>query len=244
VTRALQWEGLLNVRDLGGIPTEDGGETRFGVIVRSDNVRRLRDLSTLEHHGISRVVDLRFDEEVAYDAHRELPVEVVHVALMHFDPAFRADLEDRALELGPVAYLEWSYLHFLEEFRDNFGRAVRAIAQARGPVCVHCMGGRDRTGLVTALVLRMAGVSVDDVAGDYWLSEEALREDHERWVAEAPDERQAQLRAIFLVAPREAMAGVLTELERRYGSVRSYLRAAGVPDDELDALSARLRGDE
>jgi protein-tyrosine phosphatase len=243
VTRVLQWEGCLNVRDLGGVPTEDGGETSYGVVVRSDNVHRLRDLRTLERHGIARVVDLRFDEEVAYDPHREAPVETVHVPLMTFDPANRARLEERAITLEPAEYLEWSYVHFLEEFRANFGLAMRAIAQAKGAVCVHCMGGRDRTGLVTALLLRLAGVSVEDAAEDYWLSEEPLRDDHERWVAEARDPREARLRSVFLVAPRKAMVGVLTTLEERYGSVRDYLHAAGVPDGELDALAARLRGE-
>jgi len=243
VTRVLEWEGCLNVRDLGGVPLEDGGETAFGVVVRSDNVRRLRDLRTLERHGIERVVDLRFAEEIAYDAHRDLPVDVVHVELMSFDPANRARLEEQALALDAPAYLEWSYLHFLDEFRDNFGLAVRAIAQADGPVCVHCMGGRDRTGLISALLLRLAGASREAVAEDYWLSEDALRANHDAWIAEAPDEREARLRSVFNVAPRETMIGVLAALEEEHVSVRGYLNAAGVSDGELDALAARLRGE-
>ncbi len=243
MTRVLEWEGCLNVRDLGGVPLEGGGETAFGVVVRSDNVRRVRDLKTFERHGIVRVVDLRFDDEVAYDAHKELPVEVVHAPLMSFDPAYRAQLEDRALELEPAEYLEWSYLGFLEQFRENFGHAVRAIAGADGPVCVHCMGGRDRTGLITALLLRLAGASVDDVAEDYWLSEDALREPHEEWVALAENERDARIRSVFVVAPREVIVGVLTTVEDQYGSVREYLLTAGVPAGELDVLAARLRGE-
>ena len=244
MTRVLEWEGCLNVRDLGGVPLEGGAETAYGVIIRSDNVRRLRDLRTLERHGIARVVDLRFDAEVAYDAHRELPVDVVHVPLMSFDPANRARLEEQALTMEAGDYLEWSYLHFLEEYRDNFGLATRAIAQAPGPVCVHCMGGRDRTGLITALLLRLAGASREDVAEDYWLSEDALRENHAQWIAEAPSEREVKLRSVFSIAPRETMVRVLETLEQRHGSVRGYLCAAGVPEDELDALAARLRGDD
>jgi protein tyrosine/serine phosphatase len=243
LTRVLRGEGLLNVRDLGGVPLEDGGETAYGVVGRSDNVRRVHDRETFERHGITRVVDLRHGEEVAYDAHRELPVEVVNVPLMTFDPADMEDLADRALELEAAEYLEWSYLHFLERFRDNFGLAVRAIAAADGPVCVHCMGGRDRTGLITGLLLRLAGASREEVAEDYWLSEDALRARHEDWIAEAPNDRERRLRSVFNVAPREAMVGVLATLEEQYGSVRAYLAAAGVPDGELDALRARLRGE-
>jgi protein-tyrosine phosphatase len=243
VTRVLRWEGCLNVRDLGGVPLEGGGATRFGVVVRADNVWRLRDLATLADHGVTRVVDLRFDDEVAADEPRELPVEVVRVPLVIFDPAYRDRLFERALTSEPPEYLEWSYLEFLERFRENFGRAVREIARADGTVCVHCMGGRDRTGLVAGLVLRLAGVSIEDAAEDYWLSEEALLEDHERWVAEAKNDAETRLRSVFLVAPRETMAGVLRTLEARHGSVRGYLAAARVPEPELDALAARLRGD-
>jgi protein tyrosine/serine phosphatase len=243
VTRVLEWEGCLNVRDLGGVPLEDGGETAFGVVVRSDNIRRLRDLTVLERHGIVRIVDLRFDDEVAHDAHTDVPVEVINAPLMSFDPAYRAQLEQRAVELEPAEYLEWSYLEFLEQFRDNFGRAVRAIASADGAVCVHCMGGRDRTGLITALLLRLAGAAPDDVAEDYWLSEDALREPHEEWVALAENERDARIRSVFVVAPRQVIVGVLAAVEERYGSVRAYLEGAGVPAAELDTLAARLRGD-
>jgi len=242
VTRVLQWEGCLNVRDLGGVPLEGGGTTRFGVVVRADNVRRLRDLATLAEHGVTRVVDLRFDDEVAADDPRELPVDVVHVPLLSFDPAYRERLFELALASEPAEYLESSYLDFLERFRENFGRAVQEIARAEGTVCVHCMGGRDRTGLVAALLLRLAGVSVEDAAEDYWLSEEALLENHEEWVAAAETAVEVRLRSVFLVAPRETMVGVLETLEARHGSVRAYLARAGVPEAELDALATRLRG--
>ena len=242
-SRALRWDGCLNVRDLGGIPTEDGSRTRFGVVIRADNVRRLREYETLERHGVTRVVDLRLADELALDPDGDLPVEHVHVSLLEFDPKYFADLDERALASEPGEYLEWSYLDFLERFRPNFGAAVRAVAEAEGAVCIHCAGGRDRTGLVTALILRLAGVTSAAAAEDYELSEEALLEDHQRWVDEAPDERERRRREIFKVAPARAMLGVLDELERRYGSVRDYLVAAGVLPEELDALRARLRED-
>ena len=243
MSRILEWEGCLNVRDLGGVPLEDGGETAYGVVVRSDNVRRLHDVATLERHGITRVVDLRHDEEVAYDAHKTLTVDVVNLPLMTLDPARMEELFEQALSMEAGEYLEWSYLHFLDRFHENFGRVVRAIAEADGPVCVHCMGGRDRTGLISALLLRLAGASLEDAAEDYWLSEDALREDHERWIADAETDRERRLRSIFNVAPREAMVGVLDAIEEEHGSVREYLQEAGVPDEELDALRARLRGE-
>jgi protein-tyrosine phosphatase len=243
MTRVLAWDGLLNVRDLGGLPTEDGAQTRFGAVIRADNVRRLRDARTLLEHGVTRVVDLRFPIELEEDPLDELPVEVVHLSLLgEWDDDYRGALEAQMAASAPPEYLRWSYLDFLERFRANFGAVVSAIATApEGAVCVHCMGGRDRTGLVSALLLRLAGVSIEAVADDYAASEEALAEAHAEWVESAPDDAERERRAVFGHAPAYVMAAVLEELERRYGSVREYLEGAGVSAGELEALRTRLR---
>jgi hypothetical protein len=245
VSRTLIWDGLENVRDLGGLPTEDGATTRFGVIVRADNVRRLRSLQTLVDHGVIRVVDLRFPWELDEDALDALPVEVVHVSLLgEWDDDYRKALEARMTQTDAPGYLRWSYLEFLDRFRVNFGAAVHEIASAPpGTVCVHCVGGRDRTGLVSALVLRLAGVSVEEVARDYAESEERLAASHALWVAAAPDAEERARRLVFAQAPATVMADVVGEIERRHGSVHGYLIAAGVSPDALRGLRARLRGD-
>ncbi len=245
MSRTLVWDGLENVRDLGGLATEDGATTRFGVVVRADNVRRLRSLQTLLDHGVSRVVDLRFPAELDEDGLDALPVEVVHVSLLgEWDDDYRESLEARMAQTDPPEYLRWSYLEFLDRFHPNFGAAVRGIALAPpGAVCVHCVGGRDRTGLVSALVLRLAGVSVADVGRDYAQSEERLAASHARWVAAAPDAAERVRRLVFAQAPARVMEAVVRGLEARHGSVHAYLVAAGVSPDALRGLRARLRGD-
>jgi len=82
-TRDLTWDGCLNVRDLGGLPTEDGGETRFDAVVRADSIGRLSDAgwAALAGYGVRRIVDLRWRDELEGDPPRALPVEVVHVSL-------------------------------------------------------------------------------------------------------------------------------------------------------------------
>jgi hypothetical protein len=82
--RELAWEGCLNVRDLGGLPTEDGGETRYGRVVRADSVRQLTDAGwqAVADYGVRTVVDLRGDYELRDDPPGELPFEVVHVPFM------------------------------------------------------------------------------------------------------------------------------------------------------------------
>jgi len=102
-------------------------------------------------------------------------------------------------------------------------------------------GGRDRTGLISALVLRLAGVSIGDVGRDYAESETRLAESHARWVAGAADEQERAYRLVFAHAPAIVMEQVLAALEEEHGSVRGYLLAAGAEVAALDRLRARLR---
>lgn len=245
-SRDLVWDGLLNVRDLGGHPTEDGGETRFDEIVRADTVRRLSNegWQALLDYGIRTIVDLRMDEERQADPPAELPVTVVHVPFLEDDDnVFREVEEAAATAPDQAASTRDVYLIFLERFRTNVAAGITAIADApEGGVVVHCMGGKDRTGLATALLLRMSGVGIEDIAADYALSEERLQSRHDVWLAEAESEAERErLRRIY-ATPAESMVAVLEELERRYGSVEGYLRAGGAPADIGERVRARLRG--
>jgi protein-tyrosine phosphatase len=245
-SRELVWDGLLNVRDLGGHPTENGGETHFGKIVRADAIRRLskEGWQALLDYGIRTIVDLRMDEERQADPPAELPVTVVHFPFLEEnDAVFREVEEAAATAPDQTASTRAVYLIFLERFRANVAAAITAITEApEGGVVVHCMGGKDRTGLATALLLRMSGVGIEDIAADYALSEERLKTRHDAWLAEAESEAERErLRRIY-ATPAESMVGVLDELERRYGSVEGYLRAGGAPADIGERVRARLRG--
>ncbi len=248
--RDLVWDGCLNVRDLGGLPTQDGGETRFGAVVRADSVRQLSDEGwrALVGHGIRAVIDLRGDHERADDPPAEVPVEVLHVPFMEASKEewedIEEDLEAAAAAAPDVATATQDvYLIFLERFRDNVARAVRAVASApEGGVVIHCAGGKDRTGLLSAFLLHLAGVSDDDIATDYALSEERLRPRHEAWFEAAESEEELVRLQRIAQTPAASMAGVFAELERRHGGVESYLRAAGVTDEELELVRTRLRG--
>lgn len=243
---ALTWEGCVNARDLGGLETEDGRVTRPRRLVRADNLQRLTDdgWRALEDAGVRRVVDLRFPEELAEDPPRDVDVEVVHVSLL--GPSRTAEWQDEfnaAMDRSVTAeeYLVWSYLEFLERYRAQFGRVFEAIADApEGAVAFHCLGGKDRTGLVAALALRLAGVSVDAVAADYALTEANLAPGNPAWVDAAPDPAERRRRELLLPSPASAMQRVLAELERRYGSAAAYLRACGVSDERLERVRARL----
>jgi len=107
-------------------------------------------------------------------------------------------------------------------------------------VVVHCAGGKDRTGLLAALLLRVAGVSVEEIGSDYALSGPNLAPALERWVAEVTDDGERRRREKLMTTPAEAIVRVLAEVEERYGSVEAYLRAAGVTAGQLDRVRERL----
>ena len=245
-SRDLVWDGVLNVRDLGGHPTQDGRGTQYGRIVRADNVRRLSDegWKALADYGIRTILDLRTDAELAADPPAELPVEVVHVKFMDDTPEVFEQAEVASVAAPDLATATRDvYLIFLESFRANVARVIQAVVDApEGAVLVHCAGGKDRTGLTVAILLRLSGVGLDEIAADYALSEERLRPRHERWLAEAADDAERERLRRITATPAASMVGVLEELERRYGSVEEYLRVGDAPEDIGERVRERLTG--
>ena len=245
-SRDLPWSGLLNARDLGGHPTEDGGETRWGSIVRADSVRQLTDegWQAVVDYGVRTVVDLRSNEELAQDPPAELPVDAVHVSFFDDRSEVFEEVEEASTRAATHADATRDvYLIFLEHFRANVAAAIRAIGDApAGGVVVHCHGGKDRTGLVSAFLLRLAGVPIAEIAADYSISEERLRTRHEKWFAQAADEAELERLHRISKTPASSMVEVLAELEERYGSIAGYLSAGGATEEELERARTRLRG--
>lgn len=247
-TRTLTWDGCVNVRDLGGIPTEDGGRTRTGAVIRSDNLGALSadGWRAFADHGVTRVVDLRWPEERAEDPPRDADVEVVHVSVLgpslDGERGYLKELDARVDAVEDIAdHYAWSYVDFLERNRSRFGEAFAAVADADGPVVIHCMGGKDRTGLVAAILLRLAGVSLDEIGADYGLSGPNLAVGLDAWLDSAPDAAERRRREKLSTTPALAMARVIEDIEDRYGSIAGYLEAAGLQPGQIDRLRARLR---
>jgi protein-tyrosine phosphatase len=248
--RTLIWDGCVNVRDLGGIPTEDGRSTRHGVVIRSDNVGGLtpEGWRAVAGHGVVRIVDLRWPEERAQDPPRDVAgaVEVVHISVL--GPSYEEGADffrtlDEHVDTveDPADHYAYSYVEFLERNRERFAQALAAIADADGPVIVHCMGGKDRTGLVAALLLRIAGVSLEDIGEDYSLSGPNLSVTLDAWLESAPDELERGRRMKLSTTPATAMARVIETIEERHGNVEGYLRGGGLTDDQIQRLRDRLR---
>jgi protein tyrosine/serine phosphatase len=242
---SLAWEGCLNVRDLGGLPTEDGRRTRLGGVVRADNIRKLTDdgWRALADHGVQRIVDLRWPEELAEDQPRDVDIEVVHVSVLgeEYDADYVKELDAHLMKVDDVAdHYAWSYVDFLERYRERFGQAFAAVAEADGTVVVHCMGGKDRTGIVSALLLRLAGVPLETIGEDYSVTAANLEPSTSQWIPAITDAAQRAKWEKLRDTPAGAMVRVVEEIERRYGDVAAYLCAAGLTDEQVDQLRERL----
>jgi len=237
--RDLVWDGCVNVRDLGGLPTEDGRTTSFGSIVRADSIRRLSDegWDALRAYGVERIVDLRWHDELAMDPPGEVDVEVLHVPVFPDvgDPAWsEAEAEgDRGRE----------YAWLLEKGADRFAQAITAIADADGgAVVVHCAAGKDRTGLVAALMLRLVGVPHEAIVEDYVTSGRNLAPLIGPWIEQAPDDNERERRIYLSVTPPEAIDHAVREVERLHGTAEEYLRSGGASGETLTRIRRRLLG--
>ena len=235
--RYLDWEGCFNARDLGGLRTVDGHVTRRGAVVRSDSLDHLTPAgwAALEAHGIRTIVDLRNDEE-RWTASRPpaAGITTVHVPLDDVeDTEFWKYIWDNGLDGSPLYYQL-----FLERKPDRCAAAVAAVAQAApGGVVVHCGVGRDRTGLVTLLLLALVRVEADDIAADYELSTERLRA---FWAARGEEDQGPEIEGLLARANTTARALILDILASL--DVEAYLRAAGLSADDLVAVRTCLVG--
>ncbi|MEU6641062.1 tyrosine-protein phosphatase [Saccharomonospora sp. NPDC046836] len=168
--RELDWDGCFNTRDLGGLRAADGRRTRWGALVRSDAPDRLSEQgwSALVEHGVRTLVDLRNPEERGTDAApRPAEVHTCHVPLDPVDdPEFWEPLQRTGVYGTPLYYQP-----LLDHRPDLVVRVLTTVARARpGGVLVHCSLGRDRAGLVTLLLLALAGVPGETIADDYEVS--------------------------------------------------------------------------
>ena len=239
-SRRLEWPDCRNTRDLGGLP-HPGGLTRSGVLVRSDNLRSLNlaGLEAMVAYGVSTVIDLRSESEVATSPS---PFAVPDPFSYPAPPAYtHMPLIDDAtmLKLAEASDMFDRYLMMLEHRPGAFSEIFSTLAKAEGTVVFHCFAGKDRTGMVAAMSLALAGVGVDSIAADYAETDAQMATRYAEWLAAAPPE-QLEVMRDDLRCPPERIVGVLDHIDKRWGGVKGYLQAAGMSPNDISQLQSKL----
>jgi protein-tyrosine phosphatase len=248
-TRHVDFEACFNFRDLGGYPTAHEGHLRWGTLYRSDTLHRLTvaDVEVFRALGLRTVVDLRSSTEI--DQYGRLGISDAgltwhNVPMLDNVKLAPRDPSDPPLVLPPEESSPGEgYVRIAEEFAASIASTFRILAGEDAlPAVFHCTSGKDRTGIVAALMLDVLGVADEVIGADYYLTEAAQDrstpwiEQHEpefaAFLAQIPPERRA---------PRpERILDFLDGLRSRYGSVPEFLTRSGVPERQLNILRARL----
>ena len=234
----LHWPDLQNARDLGGLPTSDGGQVRSMALVRTDNHDRLTNegMAMLRESGVKRIVDLRSNWEAEkYPSPFQLEPEYVNRPLLD-----EADEHSQTLVYRAKTNLE-IYKVMLERYSGLIGKAVMEIANAPiGGVVIHCHACKDRTGLISALALSIAGVEPSVIAEDYAATDIYLAAHYAAELDAVKDDSTREYLRSFQNSSPEVMLETLGFLEEKFGSVSAYLLHSGVSLDSLGRLRERL----
>jgi protein tyrosine/serine phosphatase len=259
MSRWIELDGAVNVRDLGGMAATDGGTIRGGLLLRADNLQELTpgDVRRLVSElGVRHVIDLRSQVEVDLEGPgpltREPEVTIHHLSLFAEGGQY-TDVEADTVDTDKV--LPWQsreesgpesertvghYLGYLAARPDSVVAALRVMTE--GPSIAHCAAGKDRTGVVVALALHVAGVTDEEIIADFTATGERLEAILAR-LARSPtyaqdlDSRPADTHRPHAVT----MERFLAVLRERFGGPLGWLSRHGWTDDDTAALRATLR---
>ncbi len=236
--RLIELEGCLNFRDLGGYPTADGRTLVWRRIYRSDSLHRLTksDCARIRDElRVTDLVDLRSSAELSVDGRGLLENEPL---AFHHVPLFDGNTSIASFEVKEMTLAD-RYLGLAEVAKPAIARVVTIVAEAEGGTVYHCAAGKDRTGVISAILLSALGVSDELIVADYALTQQNL----DAIVARLGESEgyKTMLDALppdTLHADPQTMVSLLEQLRERYGSAEGYLESADVGDEVL----ARLRG--
>jgi protein-tyrosine phosphatase len=235
--RQLRLEGAYNVRDVGGYLTDDGRITRWRRLLRADGMHRLTEEAqrTLLDTGLRTIIDLRRPREAEHQPNVFATATTLRYRHMPLYQILVGDDDDRTL--GEI------YRWVVDECQPQIAAVIRLLTDPDAlPGLVHCTAGKDRTGVIIALLLGAVNVPAETIVADYALSAENLRgsftEETQRRVTAAGRDWEKYQR--LLISPEEFMRDLLAHLDERYGGVQPYLRTIGIDGEELAILRDML----
>jgi protein tyrosine/serine phosphatase len=251
----IELDGAVNVRDVGGLPTDDGGKTVEARLLRGDNLQELSDSDIavlVRGIGLTTVVDLRSSAELTSEG--PAPLDGVSGVLHAHHPVLpeqgtATDAAADALLTRPERdrsrYPDdpacGHYLGYLEDRPGQVVAALRSSVRSTGAALVHCAAGKDRTGVIVALALTAAGVRREAVVADYAATGEKLDAVLDRLRRSPTYARDVDSKPASSHEPRpETMAAFLEQMDSRHGGVTRWLTGHGFSDGDLELLRAKL----
>ena len=250
----IEFDGLFNLRDVGGLPTLDGGRIQPGRLYRSGTPNGMTVPAARRAHselGIQTVIDLRHPDELL-DAPSRGPLIAAHVTRHHISPVSTErskaeQVEALNLLLGVAREQQTPERYFigLQSGGARYAEAAQLLTESTFPVLIHCTAGKDRTGILVGLLLEVAGVPPEEIGLDYEKSNAAIDRliAHSQEFGRNLDESREELTARWQ-CPAERMAEFLGLVREEFGSGRGFFRAHGLSDAELDTVRRRLVGSE
>ena len=241
--RLIELEAVHNFRDLGGYPARDGMVTRWHQLYRADGLYRLSaaDIETVRELGLHTVVDLRSDAEVEkWGTFPHTAIEVTFARHSVIDQTWDHEGHEDQTD---HEFLVWAYQEMLAVGAARFAGAIEALARPGAlPAVFHCAAGKDRTGLLAALLLESLGVPRPVVLADYELTVQGMQRmrawmhiNHPELVA-----AMANVPPAFMAALPGALGEVLDGLAAAHGSVYEYVRFIGVSAEAIESIADHL----
>ena len=239
ISKPLNLTGAKNIRDLGGYRTIDGHVTRTHALLRADTLHNLteEDGMQLYQYGLRCIIDLRSIDEVQREPDwlplRYPDIEYLNVPIQDHVRAARYKEE-----FPPSMWQLYCWL--LEDSKDSFLRIFQTIL-CYTEVCVlfHCSGGKDRTGTVAMLLLKLAGVDEETIIGDYSATEELMKDIFPRQVADL-EARGLVVPGYIMESPPKNMEITLNYLRENYESIEAYFSSLKLTMKEINCLKKQL----
>jgi protein-tyrosine phosphatase len=257
-------QGLANLRDVGGIPTVDGGKIIPGRLLRSDNLQTLTtsDVDQLLGLGLTDVIDMRSAYEIEQEGPTPLATSGVRIyqfsLFREWEVGVGEDKPDVRPEVLPEEALPWVdlepsvqldnevasvYFSYLVDRPDSVLAALRTIARAPGVALVHCAAGKDRTGTIVALALSVADADRQAIIDDYAASSERVAEVVARLKSSPTYAANLEDRDLSShLSHPETMISLLRHIDDTFGSVSQMLIKMGWTEEDNEQLRAKLRG--